>query len=240
MYLWRVSDVVANGVRLSYLDTGLPGAAPDASPPGAPPLVLLHALGEDSGSWADIIPALSGQFRVIAFDLRGHGRSGWPGPGSYSFELMRDDVLAAADELGLDSVLLIGHSMGGTVATLIAEEQPERVRRLILEDSPPPRPWNRPDPDRPDGPLPFDWDVVPAIRAQLRNPDPAWWDRLPLISAPVLLIGGGPQSQVPQELLPEAAALLRDGKVITIPVGHMVHNTKPAEFTAAVLDFLGR
>lgn len=64
----RSTDV--GGVRLAYQVTG---------PPDAPPLILLHALGEDATGWRAVMPALMHRRRVDAFDLRGHGRNGWPG-----------------------------------------------------------------------------------------------------------------------------------------------------------------
>jgi len=79
--------------------------------------------------------------------------------------------------------------------------------------------------------------VVPAIVGQLNDPDPAWWDRLPEITAPTLLIAGGPSSHLSQEKLAEVAHRLPRGTLLTIAVGHHVHATRPAEFAAAVLGF---
>ncbi|MFD4544941.1 alpha/beta fold hydrolase [Streptomyces sp. NPDC058466] len=62
-------SVDVGGVRLAYRVAG---------PEAAPPLVLLHALGEDSTDWAEVVPALARRRRVYALDLRGHGRSDWP------------------------------------------------------------------------------------------------------------------------------------------------------------------
>ena len=203
---------------------------------GAPPAVLLHGLGESAATWDDVVPALADGHRVVALDLRGHGGSGRPG--RYSYELMRDDVLAALDRLGLPAVTLVGHSMGAMVALLVAQAQPQRIGRLVLEDCVPQDPDPRPVPERPDGPLPFDWPVVPAIRAQIGAPDPRWWADLPRVTAPTLLVGGGPASHVPGERLEQAAALLPDATVVTIPVGHHVHAGDPAAFRAALLAFL--
>ncbi|HEX7745284.1 MAG TPA: alpha/beta fold hydrolase [Micromonosporaceae bacterium] len=77
-------------------------------------MVPLHALGEDAGTWDAVAAEFAKTFRVFAVDLRGHGSS--DRPGTYTFELTRDDVLAVLDHLGLRRVTLLGHSMGGTVA----------------------------------------------------------------------------------------------------------------------------
>lgn len=207
--------------------------------PGGTPLLLLHGMPRDSGSWAGVAPELaSAGHRVLAPDLRGHGRSARTD--SYSLEEMREDVRQLADVLGLDRFVLGGHSMGGTVATLFAERYPGRLTGLILVDSPPPDgsgTWEAGP--RPAGELPYDWPVVPAILAQLRDPDPAWWTELPAITAPTLVIGGGSTSPVPQDLLAAAAAAIPGGRLATIEgAGHSVHETRPAEFLAAARRFL--
>jgi len=201
-------------------------------------MVLLHALGVDSASWEAVRAAFDNSFRVVAIDARGHGES--ERPDTYSFELMRDDVIGVLDQLNLQQVTLVGHSMGGTVAYLVAQEQPNRFERFILEDTPPPYPMERAVSTRtrrPE-PLPFDPAVLPAIAAQIANPDPAWWDRLADITAPTLLIAGGPSSHIPQEKLVEVAAALPTSTLVTIPVGHSVHQNSPAEFTTAITAFL--
>lgn len=86
---------------------------------------------------------------------------------------------------------------------------------------------------------PYDWAVVPAILAQLNDPDPAWWAELPAITAPTLVIGGGSTSPVPQQLLAKLAGLVPDATLVTIEgAGHAVHRNRPAEFLAAVWSFL--
>lgn len=184
--------LTANGVRLAYEAAG---------PEDGEPLVLLPALGENAGHWAPVRDELARERRVYALDLRGHGRSEWTA--RYSLELMRDDVLAFLDALGLDRVDLAGHSMGGVVAYLAAQEQPHRVVRLVLEDVPAPFPREAVRPVRPDGELDFDWAMVLAVRAQLDRPDPAWPTLLGRITAPTLVVAGGPTSHVPQEGIAE-------------------------------------
>lgn len=202
----------------------------------APALVLLHALGEQAASWSQVAPRLAERFRVVALDLRGHGASSWPG--TYSFELMRDDVLGVLDALKLRDLVLVGHSLGGTVAYLLAQAQPSRIARLVVEDVPPPFPRTRPVPARPAGDLPFDWAVVPAIVQEVNDPSRRWWKHLPDITALTLIVGGGPTSQVPQDLLVDVSRAIPDCTLITIPAGHHVHESQLDTFTASVLSWL--
>lgn len=224
-----VQHAVLGGVRLAY---ELHGAS------DAPPLVLLHALGEGRGDWAAVVDRLAQHFRVVAVDLRGHGDSDWPG--TYSFQLMAEDVLRLLDHLGLTQVTLLGHSMGGSVAYLIAEQSPGHIERLIIEDVPPPFVRERPIPERPAGELDFDWAVVPAIVSEVSLGNPTMWDRLGSITAPTLLVGGGPASHIPQEKLQEVADRIPDCLLVTIPAGHLVHATRPTDFTDAVLGWVTR
>jgi pimeloyl-ACP methyl ester carboxylesterase len=203
---------------------------------GAPAMVLLHALGEQAATWDEVAARFARRFRVVALDLRGHGASGWPG--KYSFELMRDDVIGVLDDRGLRDIVLVGHSMGGTVAYLLAQAQPSRIARLVVEDVPPPYPRTRPIPARPEGALPFDWAVVPAIVEEVNDPSLRWWKRLPEITAPTLLIGGGPTSHIPQDKLVAVAGAIPECTLITIPAGHNVHESEPDAFSEVVLNWL--
>lgn len=212
-------------------------ACRESGPLGGPPLVLLHALGERASDWDGVLPALAPRHRVYALDLRGHGDSGRAAV--YSLEAMRDDVLAVLDALGLDRVDLVGHSMGAVVAYLLAGARPERVGRLVLEEVPPPFPRPAsPVPDEPEGPADFDWAVVRPLKAQVDTPDPAWREGLRRITAPTLVVAGGPASHVPQERIADLAALVPDCRTVTVDAGHLVHAVRPAEFVAAVAPFL--
>jgi pimeloyl-ACP methyl ester carboxylesterase len=225
----ELRTVDAGGVSLAYRVAG---------DPADPPMVLLHGLGDDERDWHAVLPAFAQSHRVYALDLRGHGRSAHTAV--YSFELMRDDVIAFLDALGVRRCVLVGHSMGGAVAILLAESAPERLTHLVMEDVTAPRPGalKRPPLDPPDTPTPFDFAAVNAIRAQIDDPDPAWWDRTESVHVPTLVVGGGPESQIPQHLLAEMADRMPDATLVTIPAGHNVHAARPAEFLAAVNDFL--
>ncbi|HLN71417.1 MAG TPA: alpha/beta hydrolase [Streptosporangiaceae bacterium] len=218
--------VRANGIQLAYRESGSPATQP---------LLLLHALGENSADWDQVAAALAASWHVYALDLRGHGRSDWPG--TYTLALLRDDVLAFLDALKLPQVTVIGHSMGGAAAYLAAMRQPERVRRLILEEPAPPWPRVPRSPVRPPGPLPFDW-AVTTLSGEASDPPASSRDGLAEITAPTLVIAGGPDSHVSQDRLADMAALIPGGQLITIPAGHLVHAAQPARFISAVTAFL--
>lgn len=224
-----VRHVRADGIRLAYRTWG---------PADAPPVVLLHALGEASSDWAQVAAALAPSWRVYAPDLRGHGASDWPG--SYTIEQLATDLAAFLDALGLDRVVLGGHSIGAPPAYLYAARRPDRVTRLILEDPAPPWPRARRVLERPEGPLPFDWDAT-ELGNEFTDPRvSSWRDSLRDIQAPALLIAGGPDSHVDQRQLADMAALIPDCELVTIPAGHLVHAVRPAEVTAVITEFLRR
>jgi pimeloyl-ACP methyl ester carboxylesterase len=204
--------------------------------PDAPPLVLLHALGEDATSWDAVAERLAPHFSLYALDLRGHGAS--DRPGEYSHELIRDDVVGVLDVLGLRDVVLVGHSLGGAVAYLVTFQRPELVGRLVVEDVVPPFPHERSIRDRPDTPLPFDWEVVPSLIGEANDPTRRWWPQLPAITVPTLLVGGGPTSSIPGDELAEVARRIPDCTLVTIPAGHHVHAAEPDAFSDAVLAWL--
>jgi len=103
-------------------------------------------------------------------------------------------------------------------------------------DAPLPRP---PAPlEKPTGDLPFDWDMVLAIRRQIDDPDPAWLVRLPQITAGTLVIGGGPRSHIPQERVAELARRIPGARRETIEAGHLIHAAEPEAFVQTTLAFL--
>ncbi|MEU2200270.1 alpha/beta fold hydrolase [Isoptericola sp. NPDC019482] len=211
----------------------------EAGDPAAPPLVLLHAAGESSASWSPLLDDLAALgFRVLALDARGHGDSEWRG--EYSYVALWRDVLEVCDVLGVAAATVVGHSMGAATAALLAAAVPERVTRLVLEDATPPRPGGAPLApfDRPDHPLPFDWPLANALRAERSAPDPAWWAAALTISVPTLIVAGGQASTVDQHDLADLAAALPDARLVEIPVGHMVHDAAPTAFLTAFTEFV--
>lgn len=202
----------------------------------APPLVLLHGLGEEASDWDPVARELVTSWRVHAPDLRGHGASDWTGP--YTVEQLTADLEAFLDALGLRRVALAGHSLGAAPAYLFAARHPERVTRLVLEEPAPPFPRGTPPPRPPEGEVSFDRGVT-ALSEEFTDPPSSWRDALSDIKVPVLLVAGGPGSHIDQDRLAEMAALIDGCELTTIEAGHLVHAARPAEFAAAVAAFLG-
>ena len=101
-------------------------------PVEGPPVVLAPALGTTAAVWDSLAAALREDYRVVRFDLRGHGGSPVP-PGPYTMSELADDVVRLADELGLvDRFALVGLSIGGAVGQVLALEQPDRLESLVL------------------------------------------------------------------------------------------------------------
>ncbi len=99
---------------------------------GGTPLLALHGWLDNAASFQPMAPRLAG-YDLVALDMPGHGRSfHYPADAEYSLFSTILDVLAAADALGWQQFALLGHSMGGAIASILAAAAPERIQRLLL------------------------------------------------------------------------------------------------------------
>lgn len=96
------------------------------------PVIILHGLFGSAENWQTIARLLAGNYHVVAVDLRNHGES--PHAPEMSYAAMAADVIETVDEIGFESVHLVGHSMGGKVAMTAALIHPDRVRSLCVVD----------------------------------------------------------------------------------------------------------
>ncbi len=96
------------------------------------PLVILHGLFGSADNWRSHAKQWQEQRRVVAVDLRNHGRS--PHAKTMSYQAMAEDVIALLDQLGIERCDLLGHSMGGKVAISVARLYPQRLASLIVAD----------------------------------------------------------------------------------------------------------
>lgn len=118
--------VETNGIKLHYLDHAGDG----------PTLVLMPGLTANGRSFDGIVKAgLVPKLRVLALDLRGRGLSDKPATG-YSMEAHAADVVGLFDALGLEQVILGGHSFGGLLTYYLAAHHPERVSKCVVLDAP--------------------------------------------------------------------------------------------------------
>ncbi len=124
---------VSNAIKLHVEDLGA----------GAPALVFLHYWGGSSRTWRHVTAALRPRFRTIAFDQRGWGQSDKPVEG-YTLADLADDAQRLIESLALDRYILVGHSMGGKVAQLLASYRPPGLAGLVLVAPSPPSPLQLP------------------------------------------------------------------------------------------------
>lgn len=114
--------VMRDGAKLYYRMEGA----------GDPPLVFVHGGGVDHSTWDEHLEHFAPRHRVVAMDLRGHGRS--DAAPALTPQLFRDDLVAIVDALGLAPAVLIGASRGGNIANRVAVDYPDRVKALVFVD----------------------------------------------------------------------------------------------------------
>ena len=120
---WITGVCEANGINIHYLRTG----------GSKPPLVLLHGLTGSGACWSPLARALEGEYDVVMPDARGHGNSSTALNG-YRYSDHASDVIGLIQGLGLAAPVLLGHSMGGMTAAVVASEVATAIRGVILAD----------------------------------------------------------------------------------------------------------
>ena len=113
---------VADGIEVHYSDHG-----------SGPALLMLHGWGCDGSDWIWLASDFAVDHRVILIDQRGHGRS-TPTAGPYGAKILADDAARLLRHLAIDRAVVVGHSMGGLVASALAVEHPGMVSALVLVD----------------------------------------------------------------------------------------------------------
>ena len=129
----------SNGVRIRYFSVGR-----------GEPIILIHGWAADAEMWASAIQDLSRNYRVIALDCRGHGKSGKPtDPSQYGMEMV-NDIVRLMDHLGIAKAHVLGYSMGGSITIKMLTVYPQRFLTAVIGGSQGFRPE---DVDTPDTPL---------------------------------------------------------------------------------------
>ncbi len=118
-------NATVNGTKLHYLQDGT-----------GEDVVLVHGLASNLAFWySGVMVSLRRKYRVLAYDLRGHGRSAMPQSG-YTHYAMAEDLRALVDFLQIEKFHLIGHSYGGLISITFAFDYPQRLHSLTLADVP--------------------------------------------------------------------------------------------------------
>ena len=124
-YLENYIRIGINNITVSYTDEGKNGA---------PAIIFIHGFPFNKSMWNKQVGALKDNYRVIAYDIRGHGNTE-TGNIDFSIDLFVKDLLAFMDNLKIDKTMLCGLSMGGYISLNAIENYPQRFNALILSDT---------------------------------------------------------------------------------------------------------
>lgn len=122
-------------LREERFDTGSVTLNYAADSADGPPLILLHGVMSCWQGWLSAVPPLAARWRLLIPELRGHGRSGRVA-GGYTIDDYAADIIAFLRGVVGTPTVLVGHSLGGIIATAVAAAAPEQIAAVVLEDPP--------------------------------------------------------------------------------------------------------
>ncbi len=229
------------------------------------PLLLTHGYSSTSAMWQGQIAALSKHYKLILWDMRGHGQSDYPGDAAaYSEALTVGDMAALLDKAGAESAIVGGLSLGGYMSLAFYRAHPERVRALLIIDTGPGfkkdearDAWNKRAHDTADR---FEREgleglklasrerssvvhrdasgLARAARGMLTQRDAGVIETLPHIKVPALVVVGADDTPFLAASDYMAAKIPGARKVVIPAAGHAVNIDQPQAFIDAVLPFL--
>ena len=235
----RVSRVQGAGLTLAYREW-------NAVAEGEP-LVLLHGITGSGANWGATASHLQSR-RLIALDARGHDESDWDPGEAYGGDQHFADVATALDELEVEHCVLVGFSMGGSVAILTAACIPDRIAAVVVIDAyPPPRMttgsrriagWVSTAHDENRS---FDPAIARHLREMMAAGDDERSDLRPMweaIECPSLVVRGAQSDVLPRDVADDMLRLQPRSRLVTIPaVAHAIPLYKPRELAVALADF---
>jgi pimeloyl-ACP methyl ester carboxylesterase len=243
-----------DGVKLHYEVHG-----------SGPALLLTHGYSSTSAMWKGQIEALSKDHQLVLWDMRGHGQSDYPDdPAAYSEALTVADMAALLDEIGAESAIVGGLSLGGYMSLAFYRAYPERVRALLIIDTGPGfknddarDAWNKRAHETGDG---FEREglavlqslsrerstvshrdasgLARAARGMLAQRNARVIESLPGITVPTLVVVGADDAPFLAASDYMAAKIPGAKKVVIPAAGHAVNLDQPQAFVEAVLPFL--
>lgn len=246
-----------NGVKIYYDIQG---------PEDALPVLLSHGHAAATQMWAGQVAALKQKFRIITWDLRGHGRSDCPAdPALYSVQHTVDDIAAILDACGIDKAVIGGHSLGGVMSFQFQLNYPQRVLAMTILNS---GPGYRSDTARDKWNLSCErtasslarkglaalsksdevhaewhsdvWGLIHSARGIMTHQDSRMIDNLANIEVPVLVLVGAQDKEFLGAAEYMERKISRVEKVIIDNAGHAANLDQPAIFNKLLIDFLGR
>lgn len=250
-----MSTIDRDGVSIFYEVTG-----------SGPAILLSHGYSATSGMWSGQVAALRARYKVITWDMRGHGRSGYPADdGLYSEALTVDDMAAILDVCGEQSAVIGGLSLGGYMSLAFNLKYPERVRALMLFDTGPGyksvegrAAWNTTAQRWADaletkglaalseiGSSEMRQEqhrsaegLIRAAKGMLSQFDSRVIESLPHVRVPTLVLVGAKDTNfiAPTDYM--AKKIPGVSKAVIEGAGHSANLDRPEEFNAAVRDFL--
>jgi pimeloyl-ACP methyl ester carboxylesterase len=191
----RARSVEVDGARVLVAELG-----------AGPPIVLIHGLGGTFRYWLESARRLARHYRVLVVDVPGFGGSD-PAAVPFSMLAAGERVLAASEALGARRPVLVGHSLGGPIAALVAARSPERVAGVVLVSTTglsPERAWRR-------------HVLLPIVRRALANPRP--WENLLASHAWAREIVFTKMFAHPRELDPFTTRMLVGGAALARQIG---------------------
>jgi pimeloyl-ACP methyl ester carboxylesterase len=232
-----------------------------------PPLILTHGYSSTSGMWQGQIAALSRHYKLVLWDMRGHGQSDYPDDvAAYSEALTVADIAALLDAVGAEKAIVGGLSLGGYMSLAFYRSHPERVRALLIIDTGPGfkkddarDAWNK---RAHETAARFDSEglavlkslsaerasvthrdasgLARAARGMLTQRDASVMATLPTIKVPSLVVVGADDTPFLAASDYMAAKIPGAEKVVIPAAGHAANIDQPEAFNAAVLSFLDR
>jgi pimeloyl-ACP methyl ester carboxylesterase len=115
-----------NSLNLHYVEWGTPGQ---------PSIVLLHGFQSNAHTWDTFSQAMANTYHVLALDQRGHGDTDWAPDGDYTPDAFIRDIVGFIDALNVAPTILVGHSMGGRHAAMVAADYPEKAAKVVIVDT---------------------------------------------------------------------------------------------------------
>ncbi|HWU26599.1 MAG TPA: alpha/beta fold hydrolase [Rhizomicrobium sp.] len=230
-----------------------------------PPLLLTHGFASSSHMWAGQREAFGNQFRLITWDMRGHGRSDYPADeAAYSQAATVSDMAAILDHVGAKTAILGGHSLGGYMSLAFRLAHPERVRGLLIISTGPGfntdearEGWNthalrtadffereglarlsESSVEARTAPHRDASGVAHAARGMLTQHDASVINSLPEITVPALVIVGANDKPLLATSDYVASKIPGAKKVVIAGSGHAANIDQPEAFNKAVLEFL--